>query len=107
MISMFERCSSLKELNLSNFNTNNVTNMESMFYECSSLKELNLSNFNTNNVTDMSRRAKVPDGERRDRRKDRLQVPKHRYADTSRHAPHAEMPRSGLSRDYRREGKRR
>ena len=25
-----------------------------MFYECSSLKELNLSNFNTNNVTDMS-----------------------------------------------------
>ena len=25
-----------------------------MFYECSSLKELNLINFNTNNVTDMS-----------------------------------------------------
>ena len=24
-----------------------------MFYECSSLKELNLSNFNTNNVNDM------------------------------------------------------
>ena len=33
--------------------TNNVTNMESMFSECSSLKELNLNNFNTNNVTDM------------------------------------------------------
>ena len=27
--------------------------MEGMFYGCSSLKELNLSNFNTNNVTDM------------------------------------------------------
>ena len=47
---MFASCSSLKELNLSNFNTNNVTNMNSMFYYCSSLKELNLSNFNTNNV---------------------------------------------------------
>ena len=46
MSGMFSRCSSLKELNLSNFNTNNVTNMRYMFYECSSLKELNLSNFN-------------------------------------------------------------
>ena len=27
--------------------------MEGMFYDCSSLKELNLNNFNTNNVTDM------------------------------------------------------
>jgi len=43
----------LKELNLSNFNTQNVINMKSMFYGCSSLKELNLSNFNTINVTDM------------------------------------------------------
>ena len=50
---MFYRCSSLKELNLSNFNTNNVTYMYLMFYGCSSLKELNLSNFNTNNVTNM------------------------------------------------------
>ena len=50
---MFEGCSSLKELNLNNFNTNNVTDMNCMFYGCSSLKELNLNNFNTNNVTDM------------------------------------------------------
>ena len=50
---MFNGCSSLKELNLSNFNTNNVTNMVSMFYLCSSLEELNLSNFDTNNVTYM------------------------------------------------------
>ena len=42
-----------KELNLSNFNTNNVTDMSYMFSECSSLKELNLNNFNTNNVTNM------------------------------------------------------
>ena len=48
---MFNKCSSLKELNLSNFNTNNVTNIDFMFNKCSSLKELNLFNFNTNNVT--------------------------------------------------------
>ena len=44
---------SLKEFNLNNFNTNNVTNMESMFSGCSSLKKLNLNNFNINNVTYM------------------------------------------------------
>ena len=50
---MFYGCSSLINLNLSNFNTNNVTNMSGMFNECSSLKVLNLNNFNTNNVTNM------------------------------------------------------
>ena len=50
---MFYGCSSLKELNLSNFNTNNVTNMNGMFYDCSSLKQINLSNFNINNNTMM------------------------------------------------------
>ena len=43
----------LKELNLNNFNTNNVTDMRYMFSGCSSLKELNLINFNTINITDM------------------------------------------------------
>ena len=51
---MFSKCSSLKKLNLNNFNTNNVTNMRGMFDGCSSLKELNLNNFNTNNLADMS-----------------------------------------------------
>ncbi len=32
---MFNECSSLKELNLSNFNTNNVTDMYGMFSKCS------------------------------------------------------------------------
>ena len=32
---MFYGCSSLKELNLSNFNTHNVINMEYMFHGCS------------------------------------------------------------------------
>ena len=32
---MFFGCSSLKELNLNNLNTNNVTNMSDMFFGCS------------------------------------------------------------------------
>ena len=51
---MFNECSSLISLNLSNFNTNNVQNMSYMFNKCSSLISLNLSNFNTNNVKDMT-----------------------------------------------------
>ena len=51
---MFTGCSSLTSLNLSNFNTSNVIDMNWMFYSCSSLTSLNLSNFNTFNVTDMS-----------------------------------------------------
>ena len=35
MSNMFWGCSSLKELNLNNFNTNNVTNMRCVFSECS------------------------------------------------------------------------
>ena len=53
-INMFSRCSSLQKINLSNFNTNNVTNMSYMFHDCSSLKEINLFNFSTNNVINMS-----------------------------------------------------
>ena len=51
---MFNGCSSLTNLNLSNFNTQNVTNMFCMFNGCSSLTNLNLSNFNTQNFIDMS-----------------------------------------------------
>ena len=51
---MFWGCSSLININLSNFNTQNVTDMNSMFYKCSSLTNINLSNLNTQNVTDMS-----------------------------------------------------
>ena len=38
---MFYSCSSLKEINLSSFNTNQVTYMTGMFYNCSSFDELN------------------------------------------------------------------
>ena len=51
---MFYGCSYLTNINLSNFNTQNVNNMSSMFYGCSSLTNINLSNFNTQNVINMS-----------------------------------------------------
>jgi len=54
MAYMFRGCSSLKELNLNDFNTSNVVNMHEMFFECSSLKKLNLNNFNTNKVIKMT-----------------------------------------------------
>ena len=34
MSGMFYNCENLTELNLSSFNTNNVTNMSGMFYSC-------------------------------------------------------------------------
>ena len=52
---MFSGCSGFTSLDLSNFNTENVTNMGSMFRGCSSLTSLNVNSFNTDNVTDMSR----------------------------------------------------
>ena len=54
MNGMFFNCSSLTSLDLSNFNTSNVTNMADMFYNCSSLTSLNLSNFDTSKVIYMN-----------------------------------------------------
>ena len=51
---MFWNCTSLKSIDLSKFNTSNVTNMGYMFFYCSSLKSIDLSSFKTNNVTNMS-----------------------------------------------------
>ena len=53
MRGIFSGCSSLKELNLNNFNTNNVTDMSYMSFGCSPLKKINLNNFNTNNANNM------------------------------------------------------
>ena len=54
MISMFLHCSSLVELNLQGFVTNNVSDMASMFNGCKALKHLDLSGFDTSNVSDMA-----------------------------------------------------
>ena len=43
---MFYHCSSLTSLNLSSFDTSNVTSMYGMFYECTELSSLDLSSFN-------------------------------------------------------------
>ena len=53
-ICMFKSCSKITEMDFSNFDTSQVTDMYAMFSHCSSLTLLNLSNFNTSKVTDMS-----------------------------------------------------
>mgnify|MGYP003293709474 CR=1 FL=1 len=48
----FYGCSSLKDLDLSGFNTSNVTDMSEMFHNCSNLNEITFGEyFKTNNVT--------------------------------------------------------
>jgi surface protein len=47
---MFNECTSLTALNLSNFSTSNVTDMSYMFNGCQLLVQLDLSNFDTTNV---------------------------------------------------------
>ncbi len=54
MFAMFSGCSSLMSLDLSKFNTTNVTETGAMFSSCSSLTSLDLSNFNTSNMTNVS-----------------------------------------------------
>ena len=53
MSGMFYACSSLTNLDLSSFDTSKVTNMNTMFQGCRSLTNLDLSSFNTSNVTGM------------------------------------------------------
>ena len=50
---MFCFCSNLKELNLSNLNTEKVNNMSNMFSNCSKLNIINTSSFNIKNVNNM------------------------------------------------------
>ena len=50
---MFSKCSDIYEIDFSNFDTSEVTNMNQMFFKCSSLSSLNLSNFDTSLVTHM------------------------------------------------------
>jgi len=54
MQSMFDSCSGLTSLDVSSFNTANVQNMYAVFYGCSSLTSLDVSSFNTASVTTMA-----------------------------------------------------
>ena len=53
MRGMLSGCNSLTNLNISNFKTKNVKDMSSIFGDCLSLKNMNISNFITENVTNM------------------------------------------------------
>ena len=50
-IQLFNYCRSLTSLNLSNFNTRNVTNMGNMFDSCSGLTSLDLSKWDISEGT--------------------------------------------------------
>lgn len=51
--SIFNFCEALTSLDVSNWDTANVTNMAWMFSDCSALTSLDMSNLDTSNVTDM------------------------------------------------------
>ena len=51
---MFSGCEALTSLDVSKFNTQNVTNMAWMFSGCEALTSLDVSKFNTQNVIYMS-----------------------------------------------------
>ena len=51
---LFNKYHKLKGIKgLNKFNTNNVTNFKAMFQQCNELISLDLSNFNTSKVTEM------------------------------------------------------
>jgi len=50
MHSMFSNCSSLASLDVSSFDTGNVTDMEYMFYKDAALTELAFENFDMSRV---------------------------------------------------------
>jgi len=53
---LFANCESLVEINgIEKLNTKNIKNMSKMFYYCSNIKKLNLSSFDTSQVTTFSR----------------------------------------------------
>ena len=50
---MFSFCYELEELDVSNFNTSNVTGMYRAFGYCKKLEKIDLSNFDSSNVKNM------------------------------------------------------
>ena len=56
---MFDGCSDISEIDLSNFDSSEITDMNNMFYKCSSLTSINLTGFITSQVTAMNRCLRV------------------------------------------------
>ena len=48
---MFRACNQISEIDLSHFDSSQVTNMANMFYRCANLASLNLNDMNTSQVT--------------------------------------------------------
>ena len=51
---MFRRCYAIEKLDLSSFDTSKTTDLNFMFNECKALKSINLSSFDTSSVTKMN-----------------------------------------------------
>ena len=54
MQNMFQQCSKLIELDISNWNVSNVTNMNGMFRDCNNIETINVSNWDTDKVASMN-----------------------------------------------------
>ena len=52
---MFLNCRDIAEIDLSNFDSSQVTNLHAMFFDCSSLTNVDLSNFNSPKAKDITR----------------------------------------------------
>lgn len=56
----FKQCANLRKIEgIENLNTERVTDMSSMFEECAELKSIDLSHFDTKNVTTMEKCSMV------------------------------------------------
>lgn len=53
MAQMFRGCEAVKTINVSSFDTSDVTDMSYMFYDCQALETIDLSTFDTSGVTTM------------------------------------------------------
>ena len=52
---MFNKCNVLKKIDVSNFDTSQVTNINRMFYSCTNMKELiGINNFDTSKITQLN-----------------------------------------------------
>jgi prepilin-type N-terminal cleavage/methylation domain-containing protein len=54
IFNIFRANKQITHLDLSNWDTSNVTNMQGMFFDCNTLVDVDVSHFNTSNVTNMS-----------------------------------------------------
>ena len=54
MKQMFFKCAGLKYIDFSSFDSTNVDNMDGMFFYCKKLKSIDLNSFNTKNLTNIN-----------------------------------------------------